>query len=122
MSSDTSNLTESIDSAYITKKEIEGTFDWSRVAGNSLNLIEDAYNAVISTKGAVEFFKSKSEDDSFMFTPQNHHIWDEIHSKMKEYDCHSGYSYAWTLRNIEYIFKNGWDEWVFMMKKSSNEN
>jgi hypothetical protein len=102
----------------INKPEPEGTFGWYPEACNSIYLIEDAYKAIMSTNEAPEFFKHKSVDDSFMFTPQNHFIWDEIHSKMNEYDSHSGYSYAWTMRNIEHIFKYGWDHWVYTMKKN----
>jgi hypothetical protein len=126
MSSSTLNpqRNESTDSSTydINQKEKEGTFNWSNEPYNSLYLVEDAYNAVNSTPGAPEFFKNKSVDESFMFTSQNHHLWDGIHSKMTQYDQHSGFSYAWTMRQIEHIFKYGWDHWVYTMKKSFVEN
>lgn len=99
----------------VNKSEPKGTFDWFPEPHNSLYLIEDAYNAVISIKGASEFFTTKSIDG--MFTYKTGPLWDEIHKKI-DFNSHSGYSYAWTMNNIEHIFKFGWDNWVYTVKKN----
>jgi hypothetical protein len=113
---------ESVFSTYdINQKEPEGTFGWHPDPFFSMYLIEDAYNAVNTTNGAKQIFEQRLEDESFMFTPYTGPIWDEIHKKM-DYEGHSGSSYAWTMRNIEYIFKKGWDAWVYMVKKSYIDN
>lgn len=104
-------------SCDVNKTEQKGKFDWFPEPHNSFYLIEDAYNAIITIEGAPEFFENKSLDTSFMFTHQNGPMWDEIHKKM-DYEGHSGYSYAWTMRNIEHIFKFGWDNWVYTVKKN----
>jgi hypothetical protein len=106
----------------VDKPEPEETFKWCHESINRFYLIEDAYNAVISTPGASEFFKNISDDASFMFTYENHHIWDGIHSKMLHYNNHSGYSYAWTMHNIKYIFKHSWDKWIAYYKKTFVDN
>lgn len=105
------------DTYDINQIEPEGTFDWFNKYCKNFYLIEDAYKAVISTQGAPEYFKEKVNNTQTMFTLQNYSIWDQIHSKMTQYNYHSGYSYAWTMQNIEHIFKFGWNNWVYIVKK-----
>jgi len=54
------------------------------------------------------------EDKGFMFS--DHPNLDKINSRMhKLYNGHSGSSYGWTMRQLEYIAKNGFDAYVDMM-------
>ena len=79
---------------------------------HSANMIADAYQAITNTEGGWEFLKewSPPNGEGFMFC--SHSKLSEIDSKMKMHDQHSGSSYAWTMRNAEYIAKHGWSAFV----------
>jgi hypothetical protein len=73
-------------------------------------MLKDADDA-ISQCELWDWLKNYSPEDGqgFMFT--KHPNLDRINKAM-QYSGHSGSSYAWTMRNMEYIAKNGWQAFV----------
>jgi hypothetical protein len=71
------------------------------------DMLKDA-DAAITTCNLWGWLKeyTPAENKGFMFS--NHPNLDKINAAMK-YGGHSGSSYAWTMRQMEYIAKNGWD-------------
>lgn len=70
-------------------------------------MLADAHRAVIKTN-LWDYLKKPSTPgkDGFMFCTDIELV--KLSHEMK-YDGHSGASYAWTMRHMEYIAKNGWD-------------
>ena len=52
-------------------------------------------------------------DRGFMFT--SHPNIDKISSKMK-YNGHSGFSFAWCMRHMESVAKDGWEKYCVDMR------
>jgi len=71
------------------------------------------YTQINNITGAWNAFRNHDSNCSFMFDT-NGDIRNIITSKMS--DSHSGASMAISLRNMEYIAKNGWDKYVKMRK------
>ncbi len=71
------------------------------------------YDAISSIDGAWDFLKSfePSAHNGFMFS--SHPFLMKIENKSDELGAgHSGASWAITMRNMEYIAKHGWDNYV----------
>lgn len=78
-------------------------------------MLQDADNAITECN-LWEWLKefTPKENEGFMFS--NHENLNLIHSKMKLIDYHSGSSYGWTMRQMEYVAKNGWDKYYTKRK------
>ena len=72
-------------------------------------MLQDADNAVTEC-GLWDWLKefNPKENEGFMFT--KHENLDKIHSKMKLLDQHSGFTYGWIMRNIQYVAQHGFHE------------
>lgn len=89
------------------KETYYGNFDFIKDS-NSREMIEDMYNAVMNTSNGYDYIKNFKKADHFMFN--NNNILNEIGNKLK-YTGHSGFSHAWTLRQVEFIIKNGFEDY-----------
>ena len=69
-------------------------------------MMENAYNAITATEGGWDFMRTFAEE-SFMFSrnPIVHTISDNM--VRLGYDGHSGASFGWTMRSMEYLAKHG---------------
>ena len=78
--------------------------------------VEDAYKAVSSIGGAWDFLKSytPAENNGFMFSSDP--MLDKIGAKLDQ--AHSGASYGYTMRQMEYIAKNGLEAYKNMWAKN----
>jgi hypothetical protein len=72
------------------------------------------FNLINDTYGAWKVLYKHDSSKSFMFETKGD-ILDYIKSKMWKH--HSGASASLCLRNMEFIAKQGWDDFVFLMKK-----
>jgi hypothetical protein len=72
-------------------------------------LLKDAYDA-ITTSDTWQWLRHYYPDKESGFMYSSHPNLDRIQKQMKMYDMHSGASYGWTMRQMESIAKNGWDE------------
>lgn len=72
-------------------------------------ILRDADEA-ITDAGMWEWLKTfePKKDEGFMFTL--HPNINEISLKMK-YDDHTGFTFAWCMRNMEAVAKKGWDKY-----------
>jgi hypothetical protein len=72
---------------------------------NNRFMLQNAHQAITSAE-AWHFMRTFS-DQSFMFS--NSPIVSDIMKKMSQlgYDGHSGCSFAWTMRQMEFLAKNG---------------
>ncbi len=80
--------------------------DFSFLKDNmSRYFVEDAYKAVSAVDGGWAFLKEfvPKENEGFMFSRDP--MLDQINAKLD--DGHSGASYGWTMRQMEYIAKHG---------------
>ena len=103
----------------MTENKIYYLGDFSFIKENDTRvIIEDAYNAVSNTEGGWEFIKTFVPKRGFMYADDPK--LSEISHKMKMHDDHSGVSYAWTMRQIEYIAKNGWSNYVQVWIHTNN--
>jgi hypothetical protein len=83
-------------------------------------LLQDAYDAVNAAE-AFEWLKKDTVPgpDGFMFCRDE--MIGKISSKMKLMDQHSGASFAWVMRNIECIAKQGWDAYMLPRLPKRND-
>ena len=79
--------------------------DWVRLYedDNSRFMVKDAYEATEKAE-AWDYLKNFEPNNGFMFS--NDTTVNKINANIK-YDGHSGSSYGWTMRQIQYIAKNG---------------
>ena len=82
---------------------------------NDLMMLKDAYQAV-EKANKWEWLKNE-EDISFLM--EEYPEVDEI-NKFLEYEGHSGFSYMWTMENIEWIAKHGIETYVAKFKKAKS--
>jgi hypothetical protein len=73
-------------------------------------MLENAYKAITLAEG-WDFMKNFSEE-SFMFSSSP--MTGKIMNKMEElgYTGHSGTSFGWTMRSMEFLAKHGKDEFL----------
>lgn len=69
---------------------------------HSRMMVKDAYDVAVSLE-LLDEIKNINPARGFMFT--EHPVIDKI-SKNLKYDGHSGCSFGWTMRQLEYIAKN----------------
>jgi hypothetical protein len=99
---------------------IPGNFDYIKCKA-SREMIENAYNAVNQLE-LWHFMKKDCESYMMSNSPE---IW-IITAKMAElgYDGHSGFSFGWTMRQIQYIAKHGgkkfMEEWINVQNNKIN--
>lgn len=94
-----------------------GDFSWMKDS-SSRELCMDAHRA-ITEHGLWDWMKTATppSDKGFMFWyPQPPEL-EKINSSLTPE--HSGASYGWTMRQMEYIAKNGWERYVVKMEASS---
>jgi hypothetical protein len=74
-------------------------------------MIKNAYNAITMTEGGWDFMKNFNEE-SFMFS--SNPMIRTISGNMEKlgYNGHSGASFGWTMRSMEYLAKNGKDAFI----------
>jgi len=85
----------------------------TRMTDNEKDMIQDAINAVTRTEMWDYMAKPTTPGkDGFMFCTDMEM---SLINKKIEYNGHSGASFGWTMRHVEYIAKNGFDAYVDMM-------
>ena len=70
-------------------------------------MLENAYNAITLSEG-WDFMRTFNDNQNgFMFS--DNPMTGKIMSKMEElgYSGHSGFSFGWTMRNMEFLAKHG---------------
>jgi hypothetical protein len=92
------------------------TFSLLGFDDNSSTMLQDAHRAC-TRAGAWDWLKTFNEE-SFMFS--SHPLISTITEKM-EYKGHSGASFGWTMRNMEYIAKHGWDSFATEVTKNRKD-
>jgi len=78
---------------------------------SDIKYLQDAYDAITRLnlwKELSEFTPNK--DEGFMFTSDP--LLTKINSEMKLLGGHSGSSYGWTMRSMEFIAKYGWKAYI----------
>lgn len=78
-------------------------------------MLNDAFQAMERVEGSWDYLKRPDvpeKNDGFMFSKDP--FISKISSEVDKDGAigHSGSSYGWTMRQIEYIAKNGWDAFV----------
>jgi hypothetical protein len=96
--------------------------DFSFITGaNERAMLEDGFKAV-ETIEAWNDLKADPGEGGFMYSPAAASINRRITGAMALQDTHSGLSYGWTLRNMQYIAQNGWDAYVAMHLTTAVQN
>jgi len=75
-------------------------------------MLENAYQAITAAEG-WDFMKTFNDNQNgFMFS--DNPMTGKIRSKMEElgYSGHSGCSFGWTMRNMEFLAKHGKNEFL----------
>jgi hypothetical protein len=75
---------------------------------NSREMVEDGYAAVTKAE-AWDLMKEEPGLGGFMYTTNESYR--VIHKHM-DYRGHSGASYGWTMRQLQFIAISGWDAYV----------
>ncbi len=78
-------------------------------------MLADAFNGISRVEGGWQYLSRPDvpkKDSGFMFNrdPIINHISQEIDKD--NLIGHSGYTYSWTMRQMEFIAKNGWHAYV----------
>jgi hypothetical protein len=95
--------------------------DFSFITDNNMRIhIEDAFNAVSKTERGWEFMRSFAPKQGFMYA--DHPKLSEISHKlnMHLFNTRVSYEYASTMREIEYIAKRGWSNYVQAWNHTNN--
>lgn len=94
----------------------EGDFKSLNLDSNSIMMLEDAYQAVTKANRWGFLRRPDVPGDTHGFVP---HVQKKEHKKVlldidtyMEYEGHSGSSYAWAMRAMERIAKEGWNTYV----------
>ena len=69
---------------------------------NDREMVQDAYDAAVKLE-LLDALKNLNPQNGFMFT--QHPVIDKISANLK-YNGHSGCSFGWTMRQVEYLAKN----------------
>ena len=75
---------------------------------NSREMVEDGYSAVTKAE-AWDLMKEDPGLGGFMYTTNESY---RVVHKHMDYRGHSGASYGWTMRQLQFIAENGWDAYV----------
>ena len=75
-------------------------------------MLQNAYQAITVAEGWYFMITFNDDQNGFMFS--NSPMIGKIMSKMEElgYSGHSGGSFGWTMRNMEFLAKHGKDEFL----------
>jgi len=87
---------------------VPGNFNLPKLSPSYQEILTDAYET-ITRLGLWEKMKEDPGSGGFMYS--GHNYISEISSAIK-YDGHSGASFGWTMRVMQFIAKNGWDAYV----------
>jgi uncharacterized Fe-S radical SAM superfamily protein PflX len=83
---------------------------------SSRRYVKDAYDATVVSE-QMELMKEEPEaDKGYMFSSDERY--ELIHKHMKFLGEHSGSSYAWTMRQVQYIAQKGWTAYVNLHQTS----
>jgi hypothetical protein len=77
-------------------------------------MLDDAYKAV-SVSESWTAMKQEPGSGGFMYSGDS---WIKPINAAIKYDGHSGASYGWTMRQMQYIAQNGWDAYVALRATS----
>jgi hypothetical protein len=80
-------------------------------------MLEDADKAITEC-GLWDWLRDYNPEEGKGFMFSNHPNLDRINNAMK-YGGHSGTSYGWTMRNMEYIAKHGWTLFEFKLRQEN---
>ena len=85
---------------------------------NTRVMLNDAHNAVTKAE-AWDVMGQDPGDGGFMFSTN---IDPKVHAvqNFMKYDGHSGASYGWTMRAMQYIAKHGWDNYVILYMRNNS--
>jgi hypothetical protein len=86
-----------------------GNFNFMSDA-SSRRYVEDAYNAMLAAEQVDLMREEPDTSKGYMFSSDARY--ELIHKHMKYLDEHSGSSYAWTMRQVQYIAQKGWNAYV----------
>ena len=84
--------------------------DFSFLKNENIISLTFDYNIINNLKAWTILKKNKNCFDSFMYNKK----FDKIKSQM--YPGHSGASVSLSLRTMEFIAKNGWEDYVFLKR------
>ena len=87
---------------------IPGDFTFLPIALGEREMLDDAYKAV-SVSESWDAMKQEPSGGGFMFSED---AWISQINRHIKYDGHSGSSYGWTMRQMQFIALNGWDAYV----------
>jgi hypothetical protein len=79
---------------------------------NSREMVADGYAAVAKAE-AWDLMKKEPGSGGFMYS--NDESYKVIHKYM-DYRGHSGSSYGWTMRQLQFIAQKGWDAYVALWR------
>lgn len=82
--------------------------DFSFLNADEREMLTDAYKAVTMTE-SWEAMKQDPGAGGFMFSGNEY--MKPINAALK-YNDHSGFTYGWTMRAIQFIAANGWDAYL----------
>jgi hypothetical protein len=87
----------------------------TRFGDNEKKMVQAGIDAVTGAE-MWDWMKSYEPEEGKGFMYSDHPNLDKINSRMhKLYDGHSGSSYGWTMRQLEFIAKNGFTAYVNIM-------
>ncbi len=80
---------------------------------SSREMLTDAYKAVTEA-GAWEIVAQDPGEGGFMYSETARENLADVNTRIK-YDGHSGASYGWTMRQMQYIAKYGWEKYISIL-------
>lgn len=95
-----------------------GDFSALPISKSTKEMLSDAYNA-ISQNELWDYMKTYEPNNGFMFSQPTSEIL-RINRSLK-YDGHSGASYGCTMREMQFIAKNGWESYVASIYSTMKE-
>jgi len=81
---------------------------------DNIKMLENMFEAITVTETWENLKGFIPGDGGFMFCKKPDWLL-QIHKAIGDNDCHSGSSYGWTMRCMNYIAKHTWDNFVLKM-------
>jgi hypothetical protein len=84
------------------------------------SMLKNMFNAISVTETWENLKEFVPGDGGFMFCEKPEWLM-RMHTALGDSDGHSGSSYGWTIRCMDYIAKHGWDNFVLKMSNPDAE-
>lgn len=86
----------------------------------SIDMLQDGDDAITKLE-LWKWLKEFEPEENKGFTFSNCKEIEDISKEMKYHYSHSGFSFAWTMRNLQYVAKHGFDAFILLVESKHKD-